>query len=91
MREVAKLSAFILLIIGTIGFLVNEFVFDWGKVVAVKPRLESEPFFKLSYDCHAKDIAGDPEGLWVHKSKMLILWKFCVHTFMRVMYHQKRF
>ena len=30
MREVAKLSAFILLIIGTLGLLINEFVFDWG-------------------------------------------------------------
>ena len=35
-----------------------------GKVVAVKPRLELEPFFKLSYDCHAKDIGCDPGGLW---------------------------
>jgi len=30
MREVAKLSAFILLIIGTLGLLINEFIFDWG-------------------------------------------------------------
>ena len=30
MREAAKLSAFILLIIGTIGLLINEFVLDWG-------------------------------------------------------------
>ena len=32
MREVARLIAFILLIIGTIGLLVNEFVTDWGRV-----------------------------------------------------------
>ena len=31
MREVAKLSAFILLIIGTLGLLINEFIFDWGR------------------------------------------------------------
>ena len=31
MREVAKLIAFILLGIGTIGLLVNEFVTDWGR------------------------------------------------------------
>ena len=31
-----------------------------GKVVAVKPRAELEPFFKLSYECHAKDIGCDP-------------------------------
>jgi hypothetical protein len=34
-----------------------------GKVIAVKPRPELEPFFKLSYECHAKDIAGDPGGI----------------------------
>jgi hypothetical protein len=31
-----------------------------GKVVAVKPRPELEPFFKLSCECHAKDIGCDP-------------------------------
>ena len=35
MREVAKLIAFILLIIGTIGLLVNEFVTDWGRGVTI--------------------------------------------------------
>ncbi len=34
-----------------------------SKVVAVKPRSELEPFFKLSYECHAKDIGCDPEGI----------------------------
>jgi hypothetical protein len=32
MREAAKLTAFILLIIGTISLIVNEFIFDWGRV-----------------------------------------------------------
>ncbi|MFC2066424.1 hypothetical protein ACFLUO_05105 [Chloroflexota bacterium] len=31
-----------------------------GKVVAAKPRPEFEPFFRLSYEGHTKDIAGDP-------------------------------
>jgi hypothetical protein len=35
MREVVKLSAFILLIIGTLGLLVNEFVLDWGRVTTL--------------------------------------------------------
>jgi len=35
MREVAKLTAFTLLIIGTIGLLVNEFVTDWGRGVTI--------------------------------------------------------
>ena len=35
MRKVTKLSAFILLIIGTTGLLVNEFVFDWGRVATL--------------------------------------------------------
>ncbi|MFC2013141.1 hypothetical protein ACFLUE_02520 [Chloroflexota bacterium] len=30
-----KLTAFILLIIGTIGLLFNEFVFDWGRIVTI--------------------------------------------------------
>ena len=35
MREATKLSAFILLIIGTVGLLVNEFAFDWGGVTTL--------------------------------------------------------
>ena len=34
-----------------------------GKVIAVKPRAGFEPFFRLSYDCHRKDIGYDPEGI----------------------------
>lgn len=30
-----KLFAFILLIIGTIGLLINELVFDWGSVATI--------------------------------------------------------
>ena len=35
MREVIKRSAFILLIIGTLGLLINEFAFDWGRVATM--------------------------------------------------------
>ena len=35
MREVARLIAFILLIIGTIGLLVNEFAIDLGRVATL--------------------------------------------------------
>jgi hypothetical protein len=31
MSQTIKLTAFILLIIGTIGLLVNEFAADWGR------------------------------------------------------------
>ncbi len=34
-RKFAKRSAFILLIIGTVGLLINEFIFDWGGVATV--------------------------------------------------------
>ena len=34
-----------------------------GRVITVKPRAELEPFFRLSYECHARDIAGDPGGI----------------------------
>lgn len=30
MKGTIELSGFVLLIIGTLGLLVNEFVFDWG-------------------------------------------------------------
>ena len=30
-----KLIAFVLLIIGTVGLLLNEFVFDWGTVATL--------------------------------------------------------
>lgn len=33
--KVAKLTAFILLIIGTTGLLVNEFVTDWSRGVTI--------------------------------------------------------
>ena len=32
MKEIARLTAFILLITGTTSLLVNEFIFDWGSV-----------------------------------------------------------
>ena len=35
MKEVVKLSGFILLIIGTLGLLINEFVFDWGRSATI--------------------------------------------------------
>ena len=35
MREATILSAFILLIIGTLGLIVNEFIFDWGSIVTL--------------------------------------------------------
>ena len=42
--------------------LFEEILVENNKVVAVKPRPELEPFFKLNFDCHSKDIACDPEG-----------------------------
>jgi len=35
MSEVVKLGAFILLIIGTVGLLINEFVFDWARTITI--------------------------------------------------------
>lgn len=35
MREVVKVSGFILLIIGTLGLLVSEFAFDGGRAVTL--------------------------------------------------------
>jgi hypothetical protein len=35
MRKIARATAFVLLIIGTLGLLVNELVFDWGRVATI--------------------------------------------------------
>ena len=35
MKEIVKLSAFILLIIGTLGLLINEFVFECGRIATL--------------------------------------------------------
>ena len=35
MKGYIELSGFVLLIIGTLGLLVNEFVFDWGSLATV--------------------------------------------------------
>ena len=35
MREVLKLTSFILLIIGTLGLLITEFVFEWGSTATL--------------------------------------------------------
>ena len=35
MKETIKLCAFILLIIGTAGLLLNEFAFDWGSAATI--------------------------------------------------------
>ena len=35
MKQVVKLSAFILLAIGTLGLLINEFIFDWGSIATL--------------------------------------------------------
>ena len=35
MSEVPKLVGFILIAIGTIGLLVNEFVLDWGRAATL--------------------------------------------------------
>ena len=42
--------------------LFEKILVENNRVVAVKPRPEFEPFFKLNFDCHAKDIAYDPGG-----------------------------
>jgi len=34
-REATRLIAFILLIIGTIGLIINEFIFDWGSAATL--------------------------------------------------------
>ena len=46
--------------------LFEQILVENNKVVAVKPRPELEPFFKLSFECHSRDIASDPDGIRTH-------------------------
>jgi len=34
-REATRLIGFILLIIGTLGLIINEFIFDWGRTATL--------------------------------------------------------
>lgn len=34
-REAIKLSAFVLLFIGTLGLIINELIFDWGSAATL--------------------------------------------------------
>ena len=35
MREATRLTAFILVGIGTLGLIINEFIFDWGSAATL--------------------------------------------------------
>jgi len=35
LREVARVKAFVFLVIGTVGLLVNELTFDWGRAATL--------------------------------------------------------
>jgi len=35
MRDYARVSGFTLIIIGTVGLLVNEFVVEWGRITTM--------------------------------------------------------
>ena len=35
MKKVTSFTPFVLLLIGTIGLLINELVFDWGRVATL--------------------------------------------------------
>jgi len=49
-KDVIKLVAFILLAVGTIGLLLNEFVFDWGRsATLVSAALNVVGFVMLAF------------------------------------------
>ena len=43
--------------------LFEQIKVDDSKVILVKPRPELEPFFRLDFECHTRDIACDPGGI----------------------------
>ena len=46
--------------------LFEQILVENNKVVAVKPRPELEPFFKLNFDCHKYEFSCDPDGIRTH-------------------------
>ena len=44
------------------GLLNGVFVRD-EQMVVVRPKKELEPFFKVSYECQEKSLAGDPDRI----------------------------
>ena len=43
--------------------LFDRIVIEDNRVVFVKPKPELEQFFRMNFECHTSDIAGDPEGI----------------------------
>ena len=43
--------------------LFNRVLVRDKQVVAVRPKKELEPFFKVSYECQEKSLAGDPDRI----------------------------
>ena len=43
--------------------LFEQIQIEDNKVLSVKPRPELEPFFKINFENHARDIGCDPEGI----------------------------
>ena len=44
--------------------LFDQIQIEDNKVAFVRPRPELQPFFKINFESHAKDIGCDPEGGW---------------------------
>ena len=43
--------------------LLNRVLVRDKQVMAVRPKKELEPFFKISYECQEKSLAGDPDRI----------------------------
>ncbi len=45
------------------GSLFEQIRVEGSRVVLVKPKPELEPFFRLNFECHARNIGCDPGGI----------------------------
>ena len=43
--------------------LFEQIQTEGNEVVFLKPRPELQPFFKINFECHTRDIGCDPEGI----------------------------
>jgi hypothetical protein len=63
---IASLTSLLIIYVAAAAVGYKQILAEDNKIVAVKPRPELEPFFRLNLECHARDIAGDPDGIRTH-------------------------
>jgi hypothetical protein len=63
MKQVVKLSVFILLVTGTLGLLINEFIFNWGSTATLTFAALNVVGLAIPVDCCRDPLSTNNEWL----------------------------